>query len=122
MFADGFGGGEGAVELVPGVTSRPSHGHTPGHSSYVVESQGQKLILIGDLIHVGAVQFDNPSVTIAFDSDSKAAEAERKKQFAAAAREGAMLGAAHLPFSGLGTVRAQGKGYVWQPVNFAQMH
>jgi glyoxylase-like metal-dependent hydrolase (beta-lactamase superfamily II) len=113
---------EGAVELVPGVTSHPSHGHTPGHSSYLVESKGQTLILIGDLIHVGAVQFDNPSVTIAFDSDSKAAEAERKKQFAAAAKEGVMLGGAHLPFSGLGYLQARGKGYVWQPVNFVQMH
>ncbi len=112
---------EGNVELVPGVRSYASKGHTAGHSAYVVESKGQKLLLIGDLIHVGAVQFDNPGVTIAFDVDSKAAEAERKKTFADAAKAGYLLGAAHLPFPGLGHVRAQGKGYQWVPVNYTQL-
>jgi sRNA-binding carbon storage regulator CsrA len=54
----------------------------------VVESRGQKLVLIGDLIHVAAVQFDNPQVTIGFDSDEKAAAAARKKVFDAAAKNG----------------------------------
>ena len=62
---------EGDVELVPGVKTYTTHGHTPGHTSYVVESKGQKLILTGDLIHVGAVQFADPSVTISFDKDKK---------------------------------------------------
>jgi glyoxylase-like metal-dependent hydrolase (beta-lactamase superfamily II) len=112
---------DGAVELVPGVTAQPSKGHTPGHSSYVVSSKGQKLVLIGDLIHVGAVQFPDPNVTISFDSDSKSAVTERAKQFADAAKEGYLLGAAHLSFPGIGYVRASGGGYVWQPVNYTQV-
>lgn len=111
---------EGDVELVPGVKTYTTHGHTPGHTSYIVESRGQKLILTGDLIHVGAVQFEDPSVTIAFDSDEKAALAQRKKVFAAAAKEGALIGASHIQFPGLGHLRSAGKGYQWVPVNYTR--
>jgi glyoxylase-like metal-dependent hydrolase (beta-lactamase superfamily II) len=113
---------DGEVELAPGVRAHPAPGHTPGHTAYVVESKGQKLMLIGDLIHVAAVQFQNPSVTIDFDSDSKTAAAARKKEFADAAKAGYMLGGAHLQFPGLGYLRAEGKGYRWIPVNYTQMH
>jgi glyoxylase-like metal-dependent hydrolase (beta-lactamase superfamily II) len=108
-------------ELVPGVTAMAEHGHTPGHTTYVVESRGQKLWLIGDLIHVAAVQMDNPQVTIGFDSDEKAAYASRKKVFDEAAKNGALVGGAHLQFPGLGHLQTQGKGYRWVPVNYTQM-
>ncbi|MDC8760033.1 MBL fold metallo-hydrolase [Janthinobacterium fluminis] len=112
---------EGNVELVPGVRAYASKGHTVGHSSYMVESKGQKLLLIGDLIHVGAVQFDEPDVTISFDGDEQAAAAERNKTFAAAAGAGYLLGATHLSFPGIGHVRAQGKSYRWVPLNYTQL-
>jgi glyoxylase-like metal-dependent hydrolase (beta-lactamase superfamily II) len=108
-------------ELVPGVRNYPTHGHTPGHSSYVVESKGQKLVVIGDLIHVGAVQLADPTVTIQFDSDSKVARSQRLKVFAEAAKEGSIVGAAHLQFPGLGHLKAAGKSYQWIPVNYTRM-
>jgi glyoxylase-like metal-dependent hydrolase (beta-lactamase superfamily II) len=112
---------DGDVELMPGISSHSGKGHTPGHTAYVVESRGQKLVLIGDLIHVAAVQMDDPSVTIGFDSDEKAAAAARKKEFDAAAKGGYLVGGAHLQFPGLGHLRSEGKGYRWVPVNFTQM-
>jgi glyoxylase-like metal-dependent hydrolase (beta-lactamase superfamily II) len=112
---------EGNVELVPGIRANAEHGHTPGHTTYVVESRGQKLVLIGDLIHVAAVQMEHPAVTIGFDSDEKAAEAARLREFDAAAKGGYLIGGAHLQFPGVGHLRAEGKGYRWVPVNFTQM-
>jgi glyoxylase-like metal-dependent hydrolase (beta-lactamase superfamily II) len=112
---------EGDVELVPGISSHSGKGHTPGHATYVVESQGQKLVLIGDLIHVGAVQFGHPEVTISFDSDQKAAAAERRQGFDAAARGRYLIGAAHLQFPGIGHLEKQGKGYQFIPVNYTRM-
>lgn len=108
-------------ELVPGVSAKAEHGHTPGHTIYIVESHGQKLALIGDLIHLAAVQFDNPQVTVAFDSDEKAAYAARKAVFDEAAKNGWLVGAAHLQFPGMGHLVTQGKGYRWVPVNYTQM-
>ena len=119
--ADKFKAFDGSVELVPGVKSYATRGHTPGHSNYVVESKGQKLMLIGDMIHVGAVQFADPSVTIIFDSDSKQAAAARKALFADAAKGGYWIGAAHLSFPGIGHLRKQGKGFEWVPVNHIEL-
>jgi glyoxylase-like metal-dependent hydrolase (beta-lactamase superfamily II) len=112
---------EGNGQLVPGVSAMAEHGHTPGHTIYMVESRGQKLALIGDLIHVAAVQMDNPQVTIGFDSDEKLAYAARKKVFDEAAKNGWLVGGAHLQFPGLGHLQTQGKGYRWVPVNYTQM-
>lgn len=110
---------EGETELVPGVRAHASYGHTPGHTTYAVESKGQKLVLWGDLMHVAAIQFANPSVTIQFDSDSKAAAVERKKAYADAARHGYWVAAAHLPFPGVGHLRKDGNGYVFVPANYS---
>jgi glyoxylase-like metal-dependent hydrolase (beta-lactamase superfamily II) len=112
---------EGDVELSPGIRAQGGHGHTPGHTTYVIESRGQKMVAIGDLIHVAAVQFEDPAVTIGFDGDQKAAAAARKKLFDAAAKDGSLIGGAHLSFPGLGHLRVEGKGYRWMPVNYTRM-
>lgn len=111
----------GDTELAPGVRATSSYGHTPGHTIYTFESKGKKLVLIGDLIHVAAVQLEHPDVTIGFDSDAKSARGARAKVFQAVAKEGALVGAAHLSFPGLGHLRADGKGYDWLPVAYSQL-
>jgi len=109
---------DGDTELVPGIRSVSSHGHTPGHSTYLIESKGQRLMLWGDLMHVAAVQFDEPGVTILYDTDSQSAAVQRKAAYADAAKQGYIVGAAHISFPGLGHLRAHGKGYTWVPVNY----
>ena len=106
-------------EPVPGIRTLASHGHTAGHTSYVVESKGQKLVIIGDLIHVASVQFAEPGVTIAFDSDAKAAAVSRDSVFKLAAKDGDLVAAAHLQFPGLGHLRAAGKSWTWVPANYS---
>lgn len=109
---------EGSVELVPGIRSLPTPGHTPGHVAYVVESKGQKMVMWGDLMHVAAVQFPDPSVTISFDLDAKAAMPQRKRAYADAAKSGYYVAVAHVPFPGIGQLRTDGKGYRWLPANY----
>jgi glyoxylase-like metal-dependent hydrolase (beta-lactamase superfamily II) len=111
----------GGTELAPGIRANASYGHTPGHTTYTIESKGKKLLLIGDLIHVAAVQFDHPEVTIGFDSDSKTAAVARLKTFQAVAKDGTLVGASHLPFPGLGHLRSSGKAFDWVPVNYTQL-
>ena len=114
-----FDGSKDGVEIVPGVKAFPAYGHTPGHSNYVAESKGQKIMFWGDLMHVAAVQFPEPSVTIQFDSDPKAAAPAREKAYAAAAKDGYYVAVAHVSFPGIGKLRADGKGYDWLPVNYS---
>jgi glyoxylase-like metal-dependent hydrolase (beta-lactamase superfamily II) len=109
---------DGATELVPGVRAVAAYGHTPGHTLYMVESKGQSMAMLGDLMHVAAVQFQNPSVTIQFDTDSKMAAAARKKVYADVARSGRWIAVAHVSFPGIGHIRQDGAGYVYYPVNY----
>lgn len=111
---------DGATELVKGVRAVPTYGHTPGHSIYVVESGADKLVLWGDLMHVAAVQFKNPEVTISFDSDQKAAAPQRIAQYADAAKGGYYVGVTHVSFPGIGRLKADGSGYEWVPVNYTR--
>lgn len=111
----------GDGELSPSIAAFAAHGHTPGHSVYQVTSQGKKLLLLGDLIHVAAVQMPHPKVAISFDSDAKAAVAQRLRVFSDSARQSELVGGAHLSFPGLGYLNRQGEGYSWVPLNYGAL-
>jgi glyoxylase-like metal-dependent hydrolase (beta-lactamase superfamily II) len=104
---------DGRSAVVPGITSVPTPGHTPGHSFYVLESKGETLVFWGDIIHVAEVQFPDPGVTIQYDADPKAAAAQRRRAFEEAASEGSLVAAAHVAFPGVGRVAKDGAGYRW---------
>ena len=108
-------------QVAPGIRAIPG-GHTPGHSSYLVESKGQRMIVLGDVIHFGAVQFPRPEISVAFDVDQHAAIAARKALFAQAAKERTLLAGAHLAFPGVGHIRVQGAGYDWVPTTFSPLY
>jgi glyoxylase-like metal-dependent hydrolase (beta-lactamase superfamily II) len=108
----------GDGELSPGISSEAAHGHTPGHSMYEIQSHGQTLEIIGDLVHVVEVQFAHPDVSIVFDSDSAMALNVRKKFLLDASEKGILLGSSHVSFPGLGHVRRESSGYAWIPVHY----
>jgi len=108
-------------ELSPGIAAFAAQGHTPGHSVYQVTSQGKTLLLMGDLIHVAAVQFAHPQVAISFDNDAKAAVVQRLRVFGDSARQSELVGAAHLSFPGLGYLNKQGEGYNWVPLDYGAL-
>jgi glyoxylase-like metal-dependent hydrolase (beta-lactamase superfamily II) len=111
----------GDVQLVPGVRSIATPGHTPGHTMYMVESGGEKLLLWGDVMHAAAAQFPDPSVSIQYDTDSPAALEQRKKVFADAAEHRYWVGGAHLPFPGIGHLRTNGSGYTFVHANYTSL-
>jgi len=107
--------------LLPGVQAVSTPGHTPGHTSYLFTSGRQNLLVWGDIVHSHAVQFARPAVAIEFDVDSAQAIASRKKIFAEAVRGQLWVAGAHLPFPGLGHVRADGQAYAWVPAEYAPL-
>ena len=109
-------------ELVPGIRAVDAKGHTPGHMAYAVESQGQKLLIWGDLVHAYAVQFSRPDVSIEFDIDQKQAVATRRSIMKTVSADKSLAAGMHLPFPGIGHVRADGKGsYAWVPIEFGPL-
>ncbi|QQX89643.1 MBL fold metallo-hydrolase (plasmid) [Cupriavidus necator] len=112
----------GSVPLIPGITSQSLYGHTPGHTGFSIESNGEKLLLWGDVIHVAAVQFEDPAVTIAYDVDAGSARGERRRMLADAAQQGYLIGGAHVPFPGIGHVRTDGDGrFTFLPVIYMSL-
>ncbi|AHK47347.1 metallo-beta-lactamase family protein (plasmid) [Ensifer adhaerens OV14] len=104
--------------LSPGIVPIPTAGHTPGHTSYQVESDGQRLLVWGDVVHVFQVQFPDPAVTVAYDSDARGAFAERMAIFSDAAQKGYLIGAAHISFPGVGHIQARDGRFYWVPANY----
>ncbi|CCE10432.1 Methyl parathion hydrolase [Bradyrhizobium sp. STM 3843] len=106
-------------EIIPGIRSIRSYGHTAGHTAYAVESEGQLLWLTGDEIVAAAVQLANPEVATAFDTDGAAAAATREHMLENAAKQRALIGAAHLPFPGLGHIGTRGAEWQWVPLDYS---
>jgi glyoxylase-like metal-dependent hydrolase (beta-lactamase superfamily II) len=107
---------EGTTEIAPGISATVHPGHTPGSTFYTVESDGQIIVFVGDIIHVGAVQFPEPDITITYDVDRRLAAQVRKAAFAEFARDRTLIAVPHIPFPGIGHVRTSGTSYEWAPI------
>lgn len=110
--------------LPAGITALASHGHTPGHSSYLADGgkdSAQKLLVWGDVLHYHAVQFAVPEASFEADTDRPLAIASRRGLLERATREGWWVAGAHLPFPGLGHVRREGPAFAWVPAEFSPL-
>jgi glyoxylase-like metal-dependent hydrolase (beta-lactamase superfamily II) len=66
-------------QLTPEVRLLPTPGHTPGHVSVVIESEGETALITGDMAHT-PLQFAIPDLaTAAFDWDSPMSTATRQR-------------------------------------------
>ncbi|MEV6411017.1 MBL fold metallo-hydrolase [Kribbella sp. NPDC051718] len=55
-------------QLFPGLTALASPGHTRGHTSYLIEREGQQLLVFGDVMH-SPVQVSRPEFNSCFEAD-----------------------------------------------------
>ncbi|WP_229007791.1 MBL fold metallo-hydrolase [Methylophilus sp. Leaf408] len=108
----------GAQKILDDFNAYPTPGHTPGHYCYRLESQGQSITFIGDSVHVEAVQFPHPDITITYDVDRPSAAKQRQAQFAQLAKSGSMIAAPHLPYPGIGYINAQKDGFTFIRAEF----
>ena len=102
-------------ELLPGISPIAAYGHTPGHTAYLVEDSGSKLIIWGDLLHIALVQFPVPEISATYDTDQKAAAAIRRQFMDYAAKNGISVGGMHMVYPGVGTVQSDGEGFKFVP-------
>ena len=107
---------DGKKQLFDGLTAIPMRGHTPGHSFYQLQSDQDKLMFWGDIMHVAPVQFSKPDITIKFDINPKAAAPKRIEAFLDAAKTGFKVAPTHLSFPGVGQIRQDGDHYHWYPI------
>ena len=102
--------------LAPGVTLVDMAGHTPGHTGLLIESNGERLLDVVDLLH-RPYQLGYPGWHFAFDTDGELAARNRKAVLARAADENLLTLFYHQPFPGLGYVTRHKDGtFSYQPI------
>jgi glyoxylase-like metal-dependent hydrolase (beta-lactamase superfamily II) len=95
------------------VKALDASGHTPGHTVFLIEpkdSQGERLLILGDLLHAAALQFPAPEACARFDMDQPKAIAARKRILDFAAQENIPVAGMHFPPPHIGTVEKNDQG------------
>lgn len=112
---------EADKELVPGITSVSTPGHTLGHMSHVIASGSSRVMVQADITAGMALLFvRNPGWHLAFDMDKPQAVATRRKVYDMAIAEKMPIQGFHFPFPSLAYVEKDGDGYrlapaAWNP-------
>src|ERR1700737_1386680 len=107
-----------AAEVVPGVTTFDTAGHTPGHISVHISSGSEEMLLTGDVVVNSAVSFLHPEWPFGFDMDVPLATKARMAFLDRAAADKTLVGSYHLPFPGFGHVVREGSAYRWLPADW----
>jgi glyoxylase-like metal-dependent hydrolase (beta-lactamase superfamily II) len=102
------------AEIVPGVRAVPAPGHTPGHMSVSVSSNGKQLLCISDAF-LHPIHIEHPEWHAIHEVAHEQITRTRRFLLNRAATENALVLAFHFPFPGLGHVIRKGTGWQWQP-------
>ncbi|MDR0573587.1 MAG: MBL fold metallo-hydrolase [Tannerella sp.] len=92
-------------ELLPGIRSIAAYGHTPGHTGYMLESNGSKIFIWGDLTHAMAIQTLYPEVAVTYDLDPAQAVKSRRQLLEYLSEEKIRIAGMHIQFPAIGDVR-----------------
>jgi glyoxylase-like metal-dependent hydrolase (beta-lactamase superfamily II) len=104
-------------ELFPGIRAVAAYGHTPGHTGYMLESDGSKLFIWGDLTHAMAVQMSFPEVSVTYDTDPEMAARYRLKLLKYMSDNNIQIAGMHNPFPAIGNLKKrETNGYVYTPL------
>ena len=106
----------GLVQLVeldhvisPEIRLTPSIGHTPGHVSVMIESEGERAVITGDMTH-HPCQLAHPDWSLG-DNDPKAATLTRSHLFAEWADQPILVIGTHFPAPTAGRVFRDGAAF-----------
>jgi glyoxylase-like metal-dependent hydrolase (beta-lactamase superfamily II) len=106
----------GQVDLGDGISLLPAEGHTPGHQIVHLSSGTDEVLLLADAVVSDVLQFANPDVTYALDSDPELAARTRKNLFDRIAADGIPFAATHLNTTGFCHLEQQKTGYSVNPL------
>jgi glyoxylase-like metal-dependent hydrolase (beta-lactamase superfamily II) len=112
--------GDGA-SVASGLTSMAAFGHTPGHMAYMLESDGQQLVLGADFANHYVWSLAYPEWEVRFDRDKAAAAATRRKMLGMMAADKVPFVGYHMPFPAVGYVETRGDGFHYVPASYQLM-
>lgn len=102
---------EAGKDIVSGITSVATNGHSAGHHSHIVSSGNKSVFVQGDVTHVPYLFVRNPGWHLMFDQDPQMAEATRRKVYDMLSAEKMMVQAFHYPFPSAAYIEKTPTGY-----------
>jgi len=102
-------------EIVAGVSVVALPGHTLGQTGLLVESNGERLLQLVDVLH-NVIQFKHTDWHFAFDTNGELGVKTRVSILQRCADENLLTMFHHLPFPGIGHIAKDGDAFVWQPI------
>ncbi|QUJ76626.1 MBL fold metallo-hydrolase [Sulfitobacter albidus] len=104
--------------VASGVTAMAAFGHTPGHMTYMLESDGQQLVLGADFANHYVWSLAHPDWEVKFDMDKTAAAATRRRILGMLAADKVPFVGYHMPFPGIGYVASKDDAFEYVPHSY----
>ena len=101
--------GSDKQNLFPGFQGIKAYGHTPGHTVFMIESDGSRMLVWGDITHAMDIQIPCPEVTISFDVGPAKAKESRAKILEYVAKNKIRIAGMHIMFPSVGDIRSGGE-------------
>jgi glyoxylase-like metal-dependent hydrolase (beta-lactamase superfamily II) len=102
------------TEIVPGIQTVFTPGHTPGNMSFVIQSGAEQLMYLGD-VFLHPIQIEHPGWFSDVDILPRKNGQTRRRLLERASTKQALVFATHFDFPGLGHILKQEQKYIWQP-------
>ncbi|MEL6996755.1 MAG: MBL fold metallo-hydrolase [Pseudomonadota bacterium] len=101
-------------QIEDGIWFEPTPGHTQGHVAIHLESQGQRAVMWGDLLH-SPVQCAHPHWAYRRDWDGTQSTTSRRRVLETCAAHRHLILSSHFPSPSIGHVRHEGDGFWFDP-------
>lgn len=102
--------------LHPGISIKHTPGHTKGHLTVSLKSQGECLFIASDILN-DPITLSHPASYIDAEQDPKKGLETRRSFLKEAYAQSAQIFACHYPFPGLGKVKKAEGEWIWIPLN-----
>lgn len=102
-------------EIVAGLRTMAAPGHSPGQVAINVESEGQRLLVLGDVAVHPVIALQRPEWPLVFDADPAAAAATRRRLLGMAAADRLEILSYHFPWPGMGQVESTDTAFRYLP-------
>ncbi|MDL2255252.1 MBL fold metallo-hydrolase [Parabacteroides sp. OttesenSCG-928-G06] len=108
--------GSATETLLPGIQAIAAYGHTPGHTTFLLDSEGEQLLIWGDLTHAMAVQMPYPQVAVTYDVNAADAISARQAILQYVTEYKIPIAGMHITYPAMGKIeKRSGEGYRFIP-------
>ncbi len=106
------------MDVMPGITSIPAYGHTPGHTAFALHSGNQSMLVMSDTVRNPYLFARHPDWQPIFDMDGPLSVKSRRRMLDRAAADRMLVASYHFPFPACGHMVRRGTGYELMPVEW----